>query len=111
MIPRRTIGVMAAWLTAAVLVLSACSGGDVETKSESDVTAVVQQHADAIAAIAGQPLENPNIRAGQCTGKSGESSDKIYSVQGVYNLAPPANGSQLDVIARVRADWKAKGHT
>ncbi|MFI1995055.1 hypothetical protein [Actinoplanes sp. NPDC020271] len=82
-----------------------------ETKSEADVNAVVQQHAEQIAKVAGQPLENPKLQAGPCTGKLGEDSDTIYSVQGVYNLAPPAGETHLAVIRKVHEDWKSKGYT
>jgi hypothetical protein len=109
---RRTIPAVAALLAAAMLTLTACSGDDVEPKPEADVTAVVQQHADAIAAVAGQQLTNPKVRAGGCTDPSGNVSDSVYTVQGVYNLpAPIAGEKHLDVIARVRDDWKAKGYT
>ncbi|WP_311775307.1 hypothetical protein [Actinoplanes octamycinicus] len=93
------------------LALSACSGDDVETKPETAVNAVVQQHAEAIAAIAGQTLQNPNLLSRGCTGRAGETSKSIYTVQGVYNLPAPTAEGHLDVIARIRADWKAKGYT
>jgi hypothetical protein len=108
---RITTGMVAAWLTAAALTLSACSGDNVETRSEADVNAVVQQHADAVATIAGDALENPKVRSGVCSDPAGKDSDTVYSVQGVYNLAPPKIGTHLNVLARVRTDWKNKGYT
>ncbi|BCY13215.1 hypothetical protein L3i22_083030 [Actinoplanes sp. L3-i22] len=98
-------------MTAVVSALSACSGIAVEAKPESDVNAAVQKHADAIAALAGKALENPKMLAGPCSDPFGRDSDEVYSVQGVYNLAPPDTGTQLDVLSRVRTDWKDKGYT
>ena len=103
------IAVMLAITTA--LTATACQGDDVQTKPETDVIALVQQHADAIAAIAGTPLTNPATNASGCKGKLGETSDTIYSVQGVYNLAVPADSRRRDTLAKVRADWQAKGYT
>lgn len=112
MTPPKTIHLTAALLAAVALTLSACSGDDVETKPEADVNTVVQQHADAIAAVAGQALKNPKIRAGGCSSPSGNVSDTVYTVQGVYNLpAPVAGEKHLDVLSRVRSDWQSKGYT
>ncbi|WP_232539181.1 hypothetical protein [Actinoplanes sp. SE50] len=103
---------MTALLAAVAFTLSACSGDQVETKPEADVNAAVQKHANAIAAVAGQALQNPKVRAGGCTDPNENVSDSVYTVQGVYTLPAPAAGEKhLDVIAKVRDDWKAKGYT
>ncbi|KUL31526.1 hypothetical protein ADL15_21905 [Actinoplanes awajinensis subsp. mycoplanecinus] len=103
---------MAALLAATALTLTACSGDDdMQAKPETDVNAVVQQHADAVAVIAGQALQNPSLTPHGCTGPNGQISDTIYTVQGVYNLPAPTGEKHLDVIARIRADWKTKGYT
>jgi hypothetical protein len=100
----------AAWLVAAALTLAACTGGDVQTKSEKDVNSMVQQHADGVAAAAHQTLRNPSLLARGCTGRAGEISKSVFTVQGVYNLPAPTGETHLDVISRVRADWKSKGY-
>ncbi|WP_043510855.1 MULTISPECIES: hypothetical protein [unclassified Actinoplanes] len=82
-----------------------------ETKSEKDVNSAVQQHADNITKVAAKPLEDPKMRSGPCTDPMGRDSDTVYTVQGVYNLAPPATGTHLDILAKVRTDWTSKGYT
>jgi hypothetical protein len=110
MTPRRTARTVVAVLAATALALSACSGDDVETKPETDVSAVVQQHAEAVAAIAGQALENSSLTPHGCTGPRGQISDTVYTVQGAYNLPAPTGEKHLDVIARILADWKTRGY-
>ena len=107
---RKTIIAVMLGITTA-LTVTACQGDDVQTKPETDVTALVRQHADAIAAVVGSPLTNPATNASGCKGKLGETSDTIYSVQGVFNLAVPADTRRRDTIAKVRADWQTKGYT
>ncbi|GAA2698805.1 hypothetical protein Apa02nite_050050 [Actinoplanes palleronii] len=56
-------------LAATAFTLSACSGDDdIQAKPETDVNAVVQQHADAVAKVAGQALQNPSLTPHGCTG-------------------------------------------
>ncbi|MBO3741500.1 hypothetical protein [Actinoplanes flavus] len=95
----------------ALLTLTACSGEDMETKSEADATALVQQHADAIAGLVGTSLRNPETGPLPCTGKLGESSRSVYAIQGVYNIDAPDGEQPRAVITRVRTDWTAKGYT
>ncbi|MBW6433393.1 hypothetical protein KZ829_06500 [Actinoplanes hulinensis] len=96
---------------ATLLIVTACSGESVETKSEADTTALVQAQADKIAKLVGGPLENPSTGPMPCTGKRGESGSDIYSIQGSYNISTPAGETPRDGIARVRADWQAQGYT
>ncbi|WP_285556122.1 hypothetical protein [Actinoplanes regularis] len=98
-------------VAASTLLLSGCSGGDVETKSENDVNAQVKKHAESIASLVGNPLVNPSLSSSRCTGRGGESSDKIFTVQGAYNVDPPQKDQHLASLDRVKADWKAKGYT
>ncbi|BCY08900.1 hypothetical protein [Actinoplanes sp. L3-i22] len=98
-------------LAASTLFLSSCSGDDVQTKSENDVNAQVQKHAETIASLVGNPLVNPSLSARRCTGRGDESSDKIFTVQGAYNVDPPQKDQHLASLARVKADWVAKGYT
>ncbi|KUL25856.1 hypothetical protein [Actinoplanes awajinensis] len=81
------------------------------TKAESDVNAAIQQYAEAMASTAGAVLENPKFQGGPCSDPTGRDSDTVYSVQGVFNLPPPASGTHLAVIDRIRTDWKANGYT
>ncbi|BCY09474.1 hypothetical protein [Actinoplanes sp. L3-i22] len=108
---RPTTSRMAAvWMAAAALTLAACLGGDVETKSEKDVNTEVQQHADGVAAVAHQALQNPSLLSRGCTGRAGEISKSVFTVQGVYNLPAPTSETHLELISRVRADWTSKGY-
>jgi hypothetical protein len=107
----RPIRALLAGLAAAVvLTVTACSGEFVETKSEADTTALVQQHADALAALVGTPLRNPATGPMPCTGKQGEGDRSVYAIQGAYNIDAPDGEQARATIARVRADWTAKGY-
>ncbi|WP_043510849.1 MULTISPECIES: hypothetical protein [unclassified Actinoplanes] len=79
-----------------------------DKKSEADVNAVVQQHAEQIATAVGMPLFNPKLSSGECTGRAGESSEKIFTIQGVYNLNPPQKDQHLASLGKIKAEWKAK---
>jgi hypothetical protein len=83
----------------------------VESKSEADVNTLVQQHAEQISAVVGMPLFNPALSSSNCTGRLGESSDKVFTVQGVYNVNPPQKDQHLASLDKVKAEWKAKGYT
>ncbi|WP_203824816.1 hypothetical protein [Actinoplanes palleronii] len=107
----RTSRAAALLLAASALILSGCSGDDVESKSENDVNAQIQQHAETIASLVGNPLFNPSLSASGCTGRGGETSDKIFTVQGVYNVNPPRKDQHLASLGKVKAEWKAKGYT
>jgi hypothetical protein len=104
----------AAGVAVAVLVAvtgcDAATGANVETKTEADVNQVVQQYADQVAALIGGVTFNESSKnAAACTGRMGESSDGVFSVQGAYQL-PMDAARQLDTIARVRDAWKAQGY-
>jgi uncharacterized lipoprotein len=99
------------WIAAlaAVTVLAGCSvGGNVETKTEDDVRKVVQQYADEVKAITGGEWTMQSPTAMPCTGKLGESSDDVFTVQGAYQV-PLAADKQLSTLAQIREQWKAKG--
>ncbi|WP_231956867.1 MULTISPECIES: hypothetical protein [unclassified Actinoplanes] len=81
-----------------------------DKQSESDVNAVVQQHAEQIATAVGMPLFNPKLSSGGCTDRAGESSDRIFTVQGVYNVNPPQKDQHLASLARIKAGWQAKSY-
>ncbi|GGN85455.1 hypothetical protein GCM10010112_65910 [Actinoplanes lobatus] len=102
------IGVLA---VALLLSVTACSGEFVESKSEADTTALVQQHADAIAKTIGMPLRNAETGPAPCTGKLGESSSDVYSILGTYNVDVPAGENRQVTADRVRAEWAAQGYT
>jgi hypothetical protein len=98
-------------LTATALVLSACTsitGANVDTKSEADTTAAVQQYADQISAAVGGPLTNAATNAAPCTGKLAETHSDVYTVQGTYRIAVPAE-QHVATAARLRDTWKANG--
>ncbi|GAA4609914.1 hypothetical protein BJY16_007577 [Actinoplanes octamycinicus] len=82
-----------------------------ETKSEADVNALVQQHAEQMATTVGMPLFNAKLNASPCTGRLGEDSDTIFTVQGAYNVVPPQKDQHLASLDKVKADWTAKGYT
>ncbi len=99
-----------ACLTLAALTLTGCTGANVETKTEADATTLVQQRAEQIATLIGSPLEEPATNAAGCTGKLGETSDNVFSVQGAYQIPVPTE-QQLTTLARLRDAWKANGYT
>ncbi|GAA4609910.1 hypothetical protein GCM10023107_94100 [Actinoplanes octamycinicus] len=82
-----------------------------EPKSEADVNALVQQHAEHMAALVGMPLLDAKLSSSNCTGRLGETSDKVFTVQGTYNLDPPQKDQHLAPLDKVKADWTAKGYT
>ncbi|WP_083449347.1 hypothetical protein [Actinoplanes rectilineatus] len=101
------VAVVVVVLTSIVLL----RGSAVETKSESEATRLVQEHAEAIATLVGMPLRDPSIGPYPCTGRFGETGDDVVSYRGVYNIDPPTSGTHLQMLERLRADWVAKGYT
>ncbi len=102
--------ITAAVAAAALTACTAITGADVESKTESDATAAVQQHADGIAQAIGSSLTNPSTRPGPCTGKLGESDREIFAVQGAYNVDLSVE-KHAPTFARLRDLWNANGHT
>ncbi|BEL05268.1 hypothetical protein Q0Z83_034590 [Actinoplanes sichuanensis] len=92
-------------LLAGLLLLTACSGEFVESKSEADTTALVQQHADALAGVVGEPLRDPATGPMPCSG-----TRDGYAVQGAYNIDVPDGEEPRATLGRVRSDWTAKGY-
>lgn len=99
------------WALAAAIALAGCTseGANVESKTEADVTAAVQQRADKVAILIGQALREPATNASPCTGKLGETDRQVFTVQGAYNLTMPAE-QQLETVAKVRDTWRAEGY-
>ncbi|WP_130507947.1 hypothetical protein [Krasilnikovia cinnamomea] len=79
-----------------------------DTKTEADVNAIVRQYAEDIRSTIGGQFTKQGESSMACTGKLGETSDDVYSVQGAYQitLAPE---KQLPTLAQFREQWKAKG--
>jgi hypothetical protein len=97
----------------AVVLLAACTsitGADVESKSETDAIAVVQQRADQVAQVIGAALTNPSNRPGPCSGKLGETDSDIFAVQGAYNIDQPVE-KHVETFTKLRDRWKADGYT
>ena len=99
------------WALAAAVALAGCTteGANVESKTEADVTAAVQQRAEKVATLIGQALREPATNASPCTGKLGENDRQVFTVQGAYNLTMPAE-QQLETVAKVRDTFKADGY-
>jgi hypothetical protein len=99
------------WALAAAIALAGCTteGAEVESKTEADVTAAVQQRAEQVASLIGQALREPATNASPCTGKLGETDRQVFTVQGAYDVTMPA-AQQLGAVAKVRDSWKADGY-
>ena len=106
------------WWVAAVAALvmtlvAACTmwGDDMETKTEQEAKALVQQRAEQVTELigAGQP-KFIGLDPTTCTGRFGEEDRRIFSVQGTYRL-PLEASRQIEVLARVKEHWKAQGYT
>jgi hypothetical protein len=101
-------------ITAAVLVtLSGCGtfGDDVESKNKDDVKAVVRQQAATVAGmVRSGNLQEKVVGDYPCTGKLGESNDRVYTVQGIFGI-PLAADQQVATINRIRETWTAQGWT
>ncbi|MGK5444586.1 hypothetical protein ACSNN7_22565 [Micromonospora sp. URMC 105] len=105
---------------AAVLVIAtatACSPGekkeqptDMKSASEAEITGQVNQYANQVAALVGNPLFNPATSSAPCSGRGGELDEKIRTVQGAYNVNLAA-GRHVDTLARIREQWRAQGWT
>lgn len=99
------------WALAAAVALAGCTteGANVESKTEADVTAAVQQRAETVATLIGQALREPATNASPCTGRLGENDRQVFTVQGAYHLSMPAE-RQLETVAKVRDTFKADGY-
>ncbi|MEV4641326.1 hypothetical protein AB0J80_28685 [Actinoplanes sp. NPDC049548] len=97
-------------VTAACLALTACTstGADVETKTEADAKAAVQQYADQLAGAIGGGLLNVGVNASPCTGKFGETDSDVYTVSGVYQVPLPAERHH-DTMDKLKNLWTANG--
>jgi hypothetical protein len=105
-----TRAAVAAVAAAALTACTSSTGADVESKSEADATAAVQQHADRIAGVLGSPLLNPSTNPGPCSGQRGETGRDIFAVQGAYQVTMPVE-KHTGTLARLRDLWKADGYT
>ena len=97
-------------LTAAAIMLTGCTGANVDEKTETEAKAFVQHYADQVSALIGSPLEEPAVSSSTCTGKGGESDRQIFSIQGAYQIAVPTE-QQTATFNRVRDAWKANSYT
>lgn len=110
--PTRTPWIRAAITAATVLLaVTACTtitGADVDTKTEADAKAAVQQYAAQIAGVIGAGLQNPAENASPCTGKLGETDSDVYTMLGTYqvDLAPDRHP---DTMTRLKDLWTANG--
>ncbi len=101
---------LAASTAAIILALAACTGGNVETKTEDEAKQVVRQRGEQVAALIGSGAFTQNTESpGPCEGRLGETSRDVFSVQGSYTL-PLEPAKQLSTIARVREAWQANGY-
>jgi hypothetical protein len=94
---------------AALTALAGCTnGGAVDTKTEADVNAIVRQYAEDIRIATGGEYTKQGEAAMACTGKLGETSDDVFTVQGAYQITLPPD-RQLSTLAQLREQWKVKG--
>jgi hypothetical protein len=97
---------------AALAVLTAVAGctpgGTVDTKTEADVNGLVRQYAEDIRIATGGEYTKQGETALACTGKLGEASDEVFTVQGAYQISL-APDRQLPTLAQLRERWKANG--
>jgi hypothetical protein len=109
-VTRRRTTRTSTWALAAAIALTGCTeGANVESRTEADVTAAVQQRAEKVATLIGQALREPATNASPCTGKLGENNRQVFTVQGAYNLTMPAE-QQLETVAKVRDTWQTEGY-
>jgi hypothetical protein len=96
-------------IAAFIIALAGCTnGGAVDTKTEADVNVMVRQYAEDIRTAAGGEYTKQAETALACTGRLGETSDDVFSVQGAYQITL-APDRQLPFLAELRGQWKAKG--
>ena len=109
-IPRPIVRAGATALVIAALAGCRSSGDDVETRTETEATQVVQQKADQVVTLIGDTsLTDPAISRGPCTGRNGDSDKDIFAVQGVWVMPLPEQ-RHLDTLARLRDTWTADGY-
>ncbi|MFI7598402.1 hypothetical protein [Actinoplanes sp. NPDC049681] len=112
----RRYGVLLA--TIALLLASACSSGNdqhggkeapLETKRKADVEAAARSQADAIAALAGGPLEAWRTSTTACEGRNGEiAEDGRWDLAGFAHVKLPGD-KHAAALRAVHDKWQAEG--
>jgi len=107
---------VAAGMTGALIGLAGCglerddTVDDMPTMSEAEVIRRVDQYADQVAALVGGEHTPSKANSAPCTGRAGETDERIRYVLGTYQI-PLAEEKHIETLARVRDEWRAKGWT
>jgi hypothetical protein len=109
----RRYGVLLA--TTALLLATACSSNDqsggtpLETKSRAEVEATARSQADAIAGLAGGPLESWRASTAACEGRNGEvADDGRWDLAGFAHVKLPAD-KHVAALRAIHDEWQGQG--
>ncbi|MER7335218.1 MULTISPECIES: hypothetical protein [unclassified Micromonospora] len=81
-----------------------------QTKAIAEVTALAEEHAQAVAAAVGGSLGDWQTNTSPCLGRRGEiAEDGRWTLKGFAGL-PVAPADQLTTLQRVRDMWRQRGY-